>query len=91
MKSNTRTSGINSRRVAATVALAGALIAGALPSTAIAVADNATGTAIGDDFRGPYVNHLDCVERGDQGILNGEWWDFECQGPYAGPWMLVPR
>lgn len=52
----------------------------------------ATGSAFADPgYTAPYPVHLDCVERGNQGILNGEWSDYECQGPAVGPWTLVPR
>ncbi|MFI9508563.1 hypothetical protein [Nocardia sp. NPDC052566] len=60
------------------------LTAAGLFTIGFGVADAAPGEPIG-----PFTSHVDCVDRGSQGILNGEWADFECPGPATGPWYLT--
>jgi len=39
---------------------------------------------------GPFEYEHQCLSRGNEGIQNGEWQDFDCVGSY-GAWYVVPR
>jgi hypothetical protein len=39
---------------------------------------------------GPFEYEAQCLSRGNQGMQNGEWDDYDCVGSY-GAWYVVPR
>ncbi|QLY33893.1 hypothetical protein [Nocardia huaxiensis] len=82
------------RSLAAAVAIAGGLAAGFAGNSVAAPALVAgTGSAaVGQPStqHGPYEQLSACESRGNQGIENGEWNDYDCVGG-PGAWYVQPK
>ncbi|WP_157762286.1 hypothetical protein [Nocardia yamanashiensis] len=80
------------RRMAA-AALAGvALVSGAAATAGAAPRHSGTAAQIAQQAGdlGPFAQESECLARGNRGIENGEWNDYECVGG-AGNWTVVPK
>ncbi|UGT45033.1 hypothetical protein LTV02_17280 [Nocardia yamanashiensis] len=79
------------RRLAAVALVGAALTAGAGAATAGPIAGTGSAqTAQQPGDKGPFTQESECLSRGNRGIENGEWNDYECVGGY-GNWTVVPK
>ncbi|WP_069161668.1 hypothetical protein [Nocardia altamirensis] len=74
-------------RVAATAALT---VAGFFGAIAPAFAGPFGSGSAAPGSTGPFEYEHQCLSRGNLGIQNGEWADYDCVGSY-GAWQLIPR
>ncbi|MFG1797833.1 hypothetical protein [Nocardia sp. NPDC049149] len=77
-------------RVAATAALTVAGFFGAIAPAFAGPFDSGSAAPSAPGNTGPFEYEHQCLARGNQGIQNGEWADFDCVGSY-GAWQLIPR
>ncbi|MFI6040134.1 hypothetical protein ACIA8C_00770 [Nocardia sp. NPDC051321] len=84
------TTRIAAARGAATAAL---IVAGFFGATGPAFAgpfDSGSAAPAAPGNLGPFEYEHQCLERGNQGMENGEWSNYDCVGSY-GAWQLLPR
>lgn len=79
------------RRMAAIALVGAALTAGVATANAAPIAGTGSQqTAQQPGDRGPFTQESECLARGNRGIENGEWSDYECVGGY-GNWTVQPK
>ncbi|MEV6774590.1 hypothetical protein AB0N05_38725 [Nocardia sp. NPDC051030] len=78
-------------RLAAAALFAGALVTGvAAGASAAPVGSTGIVKAAEQEPLGPFAQESECLSRGNRGIENGEWNDYECVGG-AGNWNVQPK
>ncbi len=70
-----RPMGVDVKKVLMAVAAAGVVVGGAVVTAPVAAASPLRyyTTFYGGD------TYSQCVQRGNQGLNNGEWWDYKCE------------
>ncbi|MFF2549350.1 hypothetical protein ACFVUS_00055 [Nocardia sp. NPDC058058] len=79
-------------RLAAAALCAGALVTGAAATATAGPFDSGSGQVAqpGQNSRGPFESLAECLGRGNRGMDNGEWNDYDCVGSY-GSYYIQPK
>ncbi|WP_405160618.1 hypothetical protein OG203_30040 [Nocardia sp. NBC_01499] len=84
------TTRIAAARGAATAALIVAGLFGPIAPAYAGPFDSGSAAPPAPGNLGPFEYEYQCLARGNQGMDNGEWPNFDCVGSY-GAWQLIPR